>query len=99
MNRIAGALVAVIAIVGMKVYSRVSAHDDVQARLVELCAGDAACQTAVAAHFDACFEASYKMGGRRQSSSLDEQALVTCVNSRAGEDYFGIEAPPPSRED
>ena len=91
MKRLAGALVAVVAIVGMKFYNKASAHDDVQARLVELCAGDAACQTAVRTHYDACFDASYKMGGRRQSSTLDAGALVKCVNARAGEDYFGVD--------
>ena len=90
MKRLAGALVAVVAIVGMKFYNKASAHDDVKARLVELCAGDDACQAAVRTHYDACFEASFKLGGRRQSSQLDAGALVKCVNSRAGEDYFGL---------
>lgn len=91
MNRLAAALVAVIAIVGMKVYNKDSTHNDVQARLVELCAGDGPCQAAVETHFDSCFEKSYQMGGRRQSSKLDVNALVKCVNSRAGEDYFGLD--------
>jgi len=90
MKRLAGALVGVIAIVGMKYYSRASAHDGVQARLIELCAGDAECQTAVRTHYEACFEASYNMGGRHQSSKLDADALVKCINSRAGEAYFTV---------
>jgi len=40
MKRLAGALVAIVAIVGMKFYNKASAHDDVQARLIELCEGD-----------------------------------------------------------
>ena len=59
MNRLLGALVAVIAIVGMKFYNKASAHDDVQSRLVELCEGDASCQGAVKAHYDACFDSAY----------------------------------------
>jgi hypothetical protein len=90
MNRLAAALVAVVAIVGMKFYNKASAHDDVQARLVELCEGDAGCQTAVKTHYDACFDAAYKMGGKRQSSKLDLNSLVKCVNSRAGEEYFTV---------
>jgi hypothetical protein len=90
MKRLAGIVVAVAAILGMKFYNKASAHDDVQARLVELCEGDGACQTAVRTHFEACFDASYKMGGRRQSSKLDAMALVKCVNSRAGEEYFAV---------
>jgi hypothetical protein len=90
MRRLAGALVAVVAILGMKFYNKVSTHDDVQARLVELCAGDDACQAAVRQHYDACFDASYKPGGRHQASQLDTAALVECVNSRAGESYFGL---------
>jgi len=91
MKRLAGALVAIVAIVGMKFYSKASAHDNVQAQLIQLCEGDNACQTAVRTHYDACFDSSYKMGGRRQSSKLDESALVKCVNSRAGEDYFTVD--------
>ena len=91
MKRLAGALVAIVAIVGMKFYSKASAHDNVQAQLIQLCEGDNACQTAVRTHYDACFDSSYKMGGRRQASKLDESALVNCVNSRAGEDYFSVD--------
>ncbi len=91
MKRLAGALVAVVAVVGKKIYNKASAHDDVQARLIELCEGDAECQAAVRTHYDACFDASYKIGGRRQSSSLDANTLVKCINSKAGEDYFGID--------
>lgn len=90
MRRLAGALVAIVAIAGMKFYNKASAHDDVQARLIELCEGDAACQTAVRTHYDACFDSTYKMGGRRQSSQLDAKALVKCVNSKAGEEYFTV---------
>jgi hypothetical protein len=91
MKRLAGALVAIVAMVGMKFYNKASAHDDVQARLIELCEGDDACQTAVRTHYEACFDASYKMGGRRQSSKLDLNTLVKCVNSRAGEEYFTVD--------
>ncbi len=90
MKRIAGALVAIVAIVGMKFYNKASAHDDAQGQLIQACAGDEACQTAVRTHYEACFDASYKMGGRRQSSKLDADSLVKCINSRAGEDYFAV---------
>ena len=91
MKKVAGALFGIVALVGMKFYNKASAHDDVRARLVQLCEGDNACQTAVSTHYEACFDSSYKMGGRRQSSKLDESALVNCVNSRAGEDYFTVD--------
>jgi hypothetical protein len=90
MNRLVGAIVAVIAILGMKFYNKASAHDDVQSRLVELCGGDAACQGAVQAHYDACFDSAYKMGGKNRSSKLDLNVLVRCVNDRAGEEYFTV---------
>jgi hypothetical protein len=90
-KRLAGALVAVVAILGMKFYNKASAHDDVKARLVELCEGDAECQSAVDAHYDGCFDASYKMGGRRTASRLDLDALVACVNQRSGEPYFAVD--------
>jgi hypothetical protein len=91
MKRLAGALVAIVAILGMKFYNKASAHDDVQGRLIELCEGDSACQTAVRTHYDTCFDQAYKMGGRRQGSKLDLDNLVKCVNSRAGEEYFTVD--------
>ncbi len=91
MKRLAGALVGVMLLVGMKFYNKASAHDDVQARLIELCEGDAQCQAAVRSHYDACFDSSYKMGGRRSGAKFDVNALVACVNSKAGEDFFTVD--------
>ena len=81
----------VMLLVGMKFYNKASAHDDVQARLIELCEGDAQCQTAVRTHYDACFDSAYNMCGRRSGSKLDVDALVSCVNRKAGEDYFAVD--------
>jgi hypothetical protein len=89
-KRLAGALLAVVAVFGMKFYNKASAHDDVKARLVQLCEGDSECQADVDKHYDACFDSSYKMGGRRQSSKLDVDALVKCVNARSGVPYFAV---------
>ena len=90
MKRLGAALVGVVVLVGMKFYNKASAHDDVQARLIELCEGDAQCQSAVRTHYDACFDSAYKMGGKNQSSKLDLNTLVKCVNERAGEEYFTV---------
>jgi hypothetical protein len=90
MNRVLAALVAIVAIVGMAVYGRTSDRDLVQARLTQLCAGDAGCQQAVHQHYEACFDSAYDLRVRRHAS-LDETALVACLNSRAGEDYFTVE--------
>jgi len=89
-KRLAGALLGVVAILGMKFYNKASAHDDVKARLVALCEADAECVADVGKHYDACFDASYKMGGRRTASKLDVDALVACVNRSAGEPYFVV---------
>jgi hypothetical protein len=90
-RKLAAALVGVVAILGMKFYNKASAHDDVQGRLVQLCAGDTECVAAVGQHYEACFDASYKMGGRRTSSRLDLNALVKCVNTKSGVPYFAVE--------
>ena len=89
-KKVAGALVGVVLVLGMKFYNKASAHDDVQGRLVQLCAGDTECVAAVSQHYEACFDASYKMGGRRSSSKLDVDGLVACVNEAAGEPYFAV---------
>ena len=88
MKRVAGVVVGVALILGLKFYNKNAAAHDVKARLVELCDKDSACVTAVDRNFDACFEEAYKMGGRRSSSRLDSDKLVQCVNSRSGEEYF-----------
>jgi len=88
-RRLAGVLLGVVAILGMRFYSRTSTHDDVKARLLQLCGSDAECWVDVRRHYDACFESSYK-GGRRPSTSLDVDALVKCVNTRSGVPYFAV---------
>ena len=88
-RRLAGALLGVIAILGMRLYSKSSAHEDVRARLVALCATDAECAADVRKHYDACFEAAYKAPGGA-GSRLDVDALVRCVNTRSGVPYFAV---------
>lgn len=89
-RRLAGALLGVVAVLGMKCYTKASAHEDVRARLVTLCATDDECVADVRKHYDACFEASYHAGGRRSASALDVDDLVRCVNTRSGVPYFAV---------
>jgi hypothetical protein len=89
-KRLAGALLGVMAILGMRFYSKASAHEDVKARLVALCATDAECVADVQKHYDACFDSSYKVGGRRAAARLDVDALIRCVNTRSGVPYFAV---------
>ncbi len=87
---LAGALLGVAAILGMMFYSKASAHDDMKARLVSLCATDTECVADVRKHYDTCFEAAYKAGGRGASYRLDVDGLVRCVNTRSGVPYFAV---------
>ena len=89
-KRLAWALLGVVAILGMKFYSKDSAEDDVRARLVALCATDDECVADVQRHYDACFESSYRMGGRQTASRLDVDHLARCVNTRSGVPYFAV---------
>jgi hypothetical protein len=85
----AAALLGVVAILGMKFYSKASAREEVKARLVSLCAADSECVADVRKHYDACFEAAYKAGGGA-GSRLDVDVLVRCVNTRSGVPYFAV---------
>jgi hypothetical protein len=85
----AAVLLGVAAILGMKFYSKASAHEDVKSRLVSLCAADAECVADVRKHYDACFEAAYEAEGGA-GSRLDVDALVRCVNTRSGVPYFAV---------
>jgi hypothetical protein len=90
MKRLAGALVGVALVFGLKFYNKSTTAHDVKARLVELCEQDSACIASVDQSFDSCFEQSYKMGGRRQSAHLESQQLIQCVNGRSGKAYFAV---------
>jgi hypothetical protein len=90
-GRLTGAaLLGVVAILGMRFYSKASARDDVRARLVSLCATDTDCLGDVRKHYDACFESAYKAGGSGAASRLDVDGLVRCVNTRSGVPYFAV---------
>ena len=92
MKRLAGALVAVVAILGMKFYNKASAHDDVQARLVELCEGDSAVPDGGAGRTTtraSTRPTRWAAGTSPRSSTLNN--LVKCVNSHAGEEYFTVD--------
>jgi hypothetical protein len=90
MKRVAGVVLGVALVLGLKFYNKNAAAHDVKARLVEICEKDSACVAAVDKNFDTCFEQAYKMGGRRRSSSLESDKLVQCINSRSGEPYFAV---------
>jgi hypothetical protein len=87
MNRVVGILVAVVAVFGMKFYNKSSSAKEVRTHFDSLC-DDAQCKQALAAHFDACFDSAYKMGGRRKSATLEAGQLVQCLNAKAGKEYF-----------
>jgi hypothetical protein len=89
-RRLVGAVLALVAILGMKLYGKGSAHADVKARLVALCGTDSECQADVQRHYDACFDASRTIGGRRTLSKPDTDALVACVNRESGVPYFAV---------
>jgi hypothetical protein len=87
-QKLAMGLLAVAAVLGMKFYNKSSANKEAKAHLMTVCESDAGCRSAVESHFEACFESAYKMGGRRSSSRLESEQLVSCINSRAGKAYF-----------
>ena len=90
MKRVAGVLIGVALVFGLKFYNKNTAAHEVKARLVELCEQDSSCVAAVDQNFDACFEQAYKMGGRRKSSHLESEQLVQCVNGRSRKAYFSV---------
>jgi hypothetical protein len=89
-RRLLAGLVAVLAILGMRLFDKGTTHDEVHARLLELCAEDEGCEAAVRRHYDACFEEAFEGGSRRRPSRLDVDTLVQCVNTRAHVPYFTV---------
>jgi hypothetical protein len=88
MLRGVGIVIAIAATLGFKFWDKSQAHDESKAQLVALCSTDVTCVTAVSTHFEACFDASYSMGGRRSSGSLNAEAMASCINQRAGQPLF-----------
>lgn len=88
MKKVGIGLLGVALLFGMRFFNKSSDSKAVKARLVALCESDTRCVQSVDAHFESCFEAAYRLGGRRQSSHLETGALVQCLNSRAGQSYF-----------
>ena len=87
-QKLIGAVIGIALVVGIKFYNKSSSSAEVKQHMVKLCAGDQGCEAAVNANFDACFAEAYKMGGRRQSSRLEGEKLVECLNSRSGKPHF-----------
>lgn len=75
-----------IAGLGYQYYERGESSKETKAKMLEICAGDAACVAAVNEHGDACFEAHYSM--RRRHTGLEMDEFVACVNERSGTDFF-----------
>jgi hypothetical protein len=88
MNRVVVGLLGVALLFGVKFFNKSSDSRAIKARLVELCESDKRCVQSVEAHFEACFESSYKLGGRRKASHLEADELVQCLNRRSGQPYF-----------
>lgn len=91
LRRLGGVALVIAVVIGFKVYNKQSTFKEVKARLVELCENDQKCLAAVETHFEGCFDGSYKMGGRRSASELRSADLVSCINQRAGVDYFSVQ--------
>ena len=91
LRRLGGVVLVIAVVIGFKVYNKQSTFKEVKARLVQVCENDQKCIAAVETHFKSCFDSSYSMGGRRRSSELRSTELVSCINQRAGANYFSVQ--------
>lgn len=95
MNRLrqfGGILIAIGVVVGLKFYNKSSDHDDIRAQLVVLCESDKDCTAAVDQHFDSCFDDNYSLGGKRRSGGLNQEAFLSCFNTKSGKVHFSTKA-------
>jgi hypothetical protein len=95
LKKLGGGIIGVVLLIGLgvgfKAMGKANAAKDVKAKLMAICADEQDCKGAVNAHFDACFDKHYSMGGRRQSSRLNGEEFTRCMNQKAGTDYFAYE--------
>ena len=83
-------LIVFAGVMGYKFYGKSSARSEVREKLEQTCEQDADCLASVSQHFEGCFEAHYKMGGRRRAGGLDDTAMVSCINDKAGKTMFTV---------
>ncbi len=90
LKKIGLALVVAGALIGYKFYNKSSARSEVRTQLEQICAQDSECLGSVSQHFESCFEENYKLGGRHRSGGLNETAMVSCINGKAGKALFSV---------
>ena len=88
LGRFAFAIVGFSAALGFKFYNKSATAKEVKGEMMAICSTDSGCQNALKNHFKECFDSSFRMGGRRRSSSLDTVKLSSCINRNAGANYF-----------
>ena len=87
-KRVVFGLLGASLLLGMQFSSQGSDSEEVKAHLVSVCAADSRCVQTVEAAFEACFESSDRLAGRRQASRLEADQLVQCLNSKSGRSHF-----------
>ncbi|RKH13403.1 hypothetical protein D7V97_05860 [Corallococcus sp. CA053C] len=83
-------LVVAAGLLGFKFYGKSTARTETREQLEQTCEQDAECLASVTQHFEGCFEAHYKMGGRRRAGGLDQNAMISCINDKAGKTMFSV---------
>jgi hypothetical protein len=89
-----GIAIGIALVVGYMQYSKRSNANEIRQRATSLCAGDKECLEAVDAHFEGCFDANYRPGGRRRAASFNTAGFSQCVNQKAGKEIFATSASP-----
>jgi hypothetical protein len=83
-------------VMGWKFYSKSQARTETKTQLVTICASEKTtekeCLSAIDSHYETCFDSSYTLGGRFQSSGLDSEQLANCINSKSGQPWFTVES-------
>ena len=74
------------AFAGWQYYNKGQEAKETKAKMLAMCAGEAACVDAVEKYEAECFDKHYRMGRRSQGVKMDE--FVACVNQSSGTDYF-----------
>lgn len=86
--KVGGIAIGIALAVGYTQYRKRSKADEIRQRVTSLCAGDEACLEAVDAHFEGCFDANYRSGGKNHPASFNTAGFTHCVNQKAGEEIL-----------
>jgi len=89
-KRIGIGVVVASALYGWQIYERNTKAEEFKVELTSMCAGHAECINAVNSHAVDCYKEHYKISSKQRRTGLKGDEFITCINTQAGQELFGV---------